>query len=122
MDADLAPVELDSEDSKNREERARGDEVEDEDEDEVEDEDKDEDEDEDEDEEDDEGIPDELNKIQKYLLTLTRLVGMSDKVYDSFHQFAFKLLVHEGLLLFRKKVNIPFRGVIWDKAQHQEII
>ena len=83
MDADLAPVELenedkedseDSEDNEDSEERARSDE----------DEDEDKDEDEDGDEEDDEEMADELKKIKKYLLTLKRPVGMSDKVYDSF--------------------------------------
>ena len=72
-------------------------------------------------EEDDEGMPDELKKINKYLLTLKRPVGMSEKVYDSFRQFAFKFLVHEGLLFFRNKVNIPPRRVVWDKAQQDEI-
>ena len=121
MDADLAPVELenednegseDSEDNEDSEERARSDEDEDEDE----DKDEDQDEDEDEDEEDDEEMPDELKKIKKYLLTLKRPVGMSDKVYDSFRQFTLKFLVHEGLLVFRNKVNIPPRRVVWDKV------
>ena len=66
MDADLVPVELENEDNEDSEERARSDE------------------DEDEDEEDDEEMHDELKKIKKYLLTLKRPVGMSDKVYDSF--------------------------------------
>ena len=119
MDADLAPVELenednanseDSEDNEDSEERVRSNE------------DKDEDEDEDEDEEDDRGMPDELKKIKKYPLTLKSPVGMSDKVYDSFRQFALKFLVYEGLLFFRNKVNIPPRRVVWDKAQLDEII
>ena len=55
-------------------------------------------------------------------MTLKRPVGMSDKVYDSFRQFALKFLVHEGLLFFRNKVNIPPRIVVWDKAQQDEII
>ena len=80
MDADLAPVELanednedieDIEDSEDSEERAGSDE------DGVED------------EEDNEGMHDELKKIKKYLMTLKRPVGMSDKVYDSLQQFAF---------------------------------
>ena len=70
MDADLAPVELESEDSQDSEERAGSDE------DGVED------------EEDNEGMHDELKKIKKYLMTLKRPVGMSDKVYDSLQQFA----------------------------------
>ena len=107
MDADLGPVEQenednedseDSEDNEDSEERARSDE------------------DEDEDEEDDEEMPDELKKIKKYLLTLKRPVGMTDKVYDSFRQFALKFLVREGLLFFLNKVNIPLRRVVWDKA------
>ena len=119
MDADLAPVELenednedieDIEDSEDSEERARSDE------------DENEDKDVDEDEEDDEEMPDELKKIKKYLLTLKRPVGMSDKVYDSFRQFALKFLVYEGLLFFRNKVNIPPRRVVWDKAQQDKII
>ena len=103
-DADLAPVELENEDNEDSEDRAGSDE------------DENEDEDEDEDEEDDEEMPDELKKIKKYLLTLKRPVEMSDKVYDSFPQFALKFLVHEGLLFFRNKVNIPPRRVVWDKA------
>ena len=71
MDADLAPVELKSEDSEDSEERAGSDE------DGVED------------EEDNEGMHDELKKIKKYPMTLKRPVGMSDKVYDSLQQFAF---------------------------------
>ena len=66
--------------------------------------------------------PMKLKKIKKYLLTLKRPVGMSDKVYESFRQFAFKFLVHEGLLFFRNKVNIPPRRVVWDKVQQDEII
>ena len=91
MDAALAPVEVESKDLEDSEERAGSDE----------------DKDEDEDEEDDEGMPDELKKIQNYLLTLKRPVRMSNEVYDSFRQFAFKFRVHEGLLCFRNKVNIP---------------
>ena len=106
MDAALAPVELESKDLEDSEERAGSDE----------------DKDEDEDEEDDEGMPDELKKIKKYLLTLKRPVRMSDEVYDSFGQFAFKFRVHEGLLFFRNKVNIPPTRVGWDKAQQDEII
>ena len=106
MDADLAPVELESEDSQDSEERAGSDE----------------DENGNEDEEDDKEMPDELKKIKKYILTLKRLVGMSDKVYNSFQQFALKFLVHEGLLFFRNKVNIPPRRVVWDKVQQNEII
>ena len=108
MDTDLAPVELESEDSEDSEERAGSN--------------GDEDEDKDEDEEDDEGMPDELKKIKKYLLTLKRPVGVSDKVYDSFRQFALKFLVHEWLRFFLNKVNIPLRRVVWDKAQQGEII
>ena len=67
-------------------------------------------------------MPDELKKSKKYLLRLKRPVGMSDKVCDSFRQFAFIFLVHEGLLFFRNKVNIPTRRVVWDKAQQDEII
>ena len=70
MDADLAPGELESEDSEDSEEKAGND--------------KDEDENENKNEEDDEGMPDELKKIKKYLLTLKSPVGMSEKVYDSF--------------------------------------
>ena len=55
-------------------------------------------------------------------MTLKRPVGMSDKVYEAFQQFVCKFLVHEGLLSFRNKVNIPLRRVVWDKAQQDEII
>ena len=97
MDADLAPVELENQDSEDSEDRTRSDK------------DEDEDQDEDENEEDEEEMSDEMKKIKKYLLMLKRPVGMSDKVYDSFRQFALKFLIHEGLRFFRNKVNISPR-------------
>ena len=65
---------------------------------------------------------DELKKIKKYPLSLQRPVGISDRVYDSFRQFALKFLVHEGLLFFRNNANIPPRRLVWDKAQQDKII
>ena len=65
---------------------------------------------------------DELKKIKMYLLTLTRPVGMSDKVYNTFQKFARKFLVYEGLLFFGNEINIPSRRVVWEKVQQDEII
>ena len=111
MDTDLAPVNLDNEDSEHSEHSEHSEDNEDS----VESDESENrawsDEDEDEDEEDeeickDEGMPNEMKKIKKYLLMLKRPVGISDKAYDSCRQFALKFLVHEGLLFFRNKVNI----------------
>ena len=121
MDADRAPVELENENNNDNEDNEDSEDGEDREESEERAR-RDENEDEDEDEEDDKEMPDELKKIKKYPLTVKSPVGMSDKVYDSFRQFALKFLVHEGLLFFRNKVNIPPRRVVWDKAQQDGII
>ena len=121
MYADRAPVELENEKNKDNEDNEDSEDGEDSEESEERAR-RDENEDEDEDEEDDKEMPDELKKIKKYPLTLKSLVGMSDKVHDSFRQLALKFLVHGGLLFFRNKVNIPPRRVVWDKVQQDEII
>jgi len=67
-------------------------------------------------------MPDELRRIKRYLLTLERPDGMTDKAFRAFVQYATEFLVNEGLLFRRAKLNMPPRRVIWDKNEQNNII
>ena len=77
----------------------------------------------DEDDEDDvDDMPHDLKRIKGYLLTLQRPVGMTDRAFNSFRQYALRFLMHEGVLFRRAKQNMPPKRVIWGKNVQNDII
>ena len=69
-----------------------------------------------------EDMPENLQRIKTYLLTLQRPPGMTDKQFDSFKQYALCFLVIDGLLFRRTKANMAPKRVIWNPQKQQEII
>jgi len=70
------------------------------------------DEDEEHDEDDVDDMPHDLKRVKGYLLTLQRPVGMTDRVFNSFRQYALRFLMYEGVLFRRAKQNMPPKSVI----------
>ena len=69
-----------------------------------------------------EDMPEDLQRIKTYLLTLQRPPGMTDKQFDSFKQYALCFLVIYGLLFRRTKANMAPKHVIWNSQEQQQII
>jgi len=67
-------------------------------------------------------VTDELRRIKRYLLTLGRPDGMTDKAFRGFVRYATEFLVNERLLFRRAKLNMPPRRVIWDRNDQNNII
>jgi len=67
-------------------------------------------------------VPDKLRRIKRYLLTLARPDGMTDKAFRAFVRYTTEFLVNEGLLFRRAKLNMPPRRVIWDRNEQNNII
>jgi len=71
---------------------------------------------------DEDNMPDGLMRIKRYLLTLERPDGMTERAFRAFVRYATEFLVNEGLLFRRSKPNMPPRKVIWDKNEQTNII
>ena len=67
-------------------------------------------------------MPDEFRRIKRYLLTLERSDGMTDRAFKAFVRYATEFLVNEGLLFRRAKLNMLLRRVIWERNEQNNII
>jgi len=67
-------------------------------------------------------MPNELMRVKRYLSTLRRPDGMTDRAFRAFVQYATEFLIHEGLLFRRSKPNMPLKRVIWYKNEQISII
>ena len=74
------------------------------------------------DNDDDDDMPEDLKRVKRYLLTLERPDGMTDRVFNEFRQYAVKPLMHEGLLFRRAKPNMPPKRVLWNNNEQNDII
>jgi len=76
-----------------------------------------------EDEEDrNDDMPNDLMRVKRYLSTLRRLDGITDRAFGALRGYTTEFLVNEGLLFRRAKLNMPPRKVIWDKNEQSSII
>jgi len=67
-------------------------------------------------------MPDNLMRVKRYLSTLQRPDGITDRAFGALRGYATKFLIHEGLLFRRSKLNMPPRRVIWDRNKQNNII
>jgi len=67
-------------------------------------------------------MPDDLMRVKRYLSTLQRLDGMTDRAFGALRRYATEFLVNEGLLFRRAKPNMLPKRVIWDKNEQSRII
>jgi len=67
-------------------------------------------------------MPDELRRIQGYLLTIARPDGMTDKAFRAFVLYGTEFLVNKRLFFRRTKLNMPPTRVIWHRNERNNII
>jgi hypothetical protein len=69
-----------------------------------------------------EDMPEELKNVRKFLTSLERPEGMTDKSFESFRRFALEFLVEGGWLFRRAKSGMPPKRVVWKEEEQKNIM